>query len=95
MDFNFLDNILNSDIAPKLIAFIVAIQLILFAIAEALTRISVFTENKWDNDLAQKLSKISWFLGVVIGKFGYSVPKLVIEEKAKKVNEIKSNSKVS
>jgi hypothetical protein len=86
MENDFLGQILNSDFMPKLIAFVVAIQLVLFAVAEALTRISVITENKWDNDLAQKISKVAWFLGVMIGKFGYSTPKLVIEEKSKKVN---------
>jgi hypothetical protein len=35
--------------------------------------------------LAQKVSKAAWFLGVMIGKFGYSAPKLVVEEKAKKL----------
>ena len=86
MPIDFLDQITQGDFFPKLIAFIVSLQLVLFALAEALTRISVITENKWDNDLAQKISKVAWFLGVMIGKFGYSTPKLVIEEKSKKVN---------
>ena len=85
MQIDFLDQITQGDFFTKLKAFIVSLQLVLFAVAEALTRISVMTENKWDNDLAQKVSKAAWFLGVMIGKFGYSTPKLVIEEKAKKL----------
>ena len=85
MQLEFLDQITQCNFFPKLIAFIVSLQLVLFAVAEALTRISAFTENKWDNDLAQKVSKAAWFLGVMIGKFGYSAPKLVVEEKAKKL----------
>jgi hypothetical protein len=85
MPIDFLDQITQGDFFPKLIAFIVSLQLVLFAVAEALTRISAFTETKWDNDIAKKVSKAAWFLGVMIGKFGYSTPKLVIEEKAKKL----------
>jgi hypothetical protein len=83
MEINFLDKVLNSEFAPKLIAFVIAIQLVLYALGEALTRISVYTENTWDNELAKKIAKFSWFLGVIISKFGYSVPKLIADEKKK------------
>lgn len=87
MENDFISQILNSGMVGKFIAFVIAIQLVLFALGEALTRISEFTENKWDNDAAKKISSFAWYLGVVISKFGYSVPKLVLEEKAKQIIE--------
>jgi hypothetical protein len=44
---------------------------------------AVITENKWDNKLAGWLSEAAWVSGVLVGKFGYGTPKLVIAEKAK------------
>ena len=64
----------------------VGLQVILRGLAEGLTRISVATDAKWDNKVAAVLSQVSWFLGTMLGKFGYSVPKLVVEE-AKKAPE--------
>jgi len=84
---DFLDIVLSGDFLAKLIPLIIGFQVILYGIAEGLTRISVVTENKWDNKLAHGLSEVSWLIGVVIGKFGYSVPKLVVQEKDKKTSQ--------
>lgn len=65
----------------KVLAFIAALQILLRGIAEALTRISDFTETKWDNKTAGILSEISWVIGVALGKFGYGEPRLVSKEK--------------
>jgi len=73
----------SSNIGIKVIPVMIAIQVILYGLAEGLTRLSVFTENKWDNKVAMWLSQAAWVLGVLLGKFGYSTPKLLIEEKAK------------
>jgi len=78
----FLATLLDGAFVAKLIPVVVGIQIILYGLAEGLTRLSVITSNTWDNKLAGWLSDASWVMGVVIGKFGYSVPKLVIEEKA-------------
>ena len=71
----------------KALAFVMALQIFLRGAAEALTRVADYTETKWDNKLAAWFSQASWFLGVFLGKLGYGVPKLVIEEKAKQVAE--------
>jgi hypothetical protein len=70
----------------KILAIIVGVQVGLYGLAECLTRVSVWTENKWDNKLAYYISQIAWALGALLGKFGYSVPKLILEEKAKQLN---------
>jgi len=81
----FFEQITSSDLGIKLIGFVIAIQILLLGIGEALTRISKFTKNTWDNDLAKKIAKASWYIGVVVSKFGYSAPELVVKEKAKKI----------
>jgi len=87
----FLQLLTNGALFSKIIAFGLAVQVVLYALGEALTRVSVYTENKWDNNLAQKLSSIAWYMGLIISKFGYSVPKLVIEEKSKQVSDKKGD----
>lgn len=88
----FLEQLSDGSFMAKIVAFGLAIQLVLYALGEALTRISAFTENKWDNKLASKISSIAWSMGVIFSKFGYSVPKLVVEEKAKQLSEKSSSS---
>lgn len=78
MDFSSL--VTEGSIVAKLLGIMVGIQFILYGLATGLTKISVYTENKWDNKLAAILSQASWFLGVFLGKFGYSIPKPVLEE---------------
>lgn len=88
---SFLETLLSGDFVAKLIPMIVGVQILLYGVAEGLTRISVITENKWDNKLANWLSEAAWVAGVLVGKFGYGTPKLVMEEKvAKKAEEQKS-----
>ncbi len=88
---SFFELLSDGSFFAKIVAFGLAIQIILYALGEALTRISVYTDNKWDNELASKISSVAWTLGLIISKFGYSVPKLVIEEKAKKLEEKKGD----
>jgi hypothetical protein len=87
----FWQTLLEKEFLAKTVAFIIGLQIMLYGISEGLTRIAVITENKWDNKAAAILSQAAWWLGVVIGKFGYSTPKLVIEEKAKKLDEKKGD----
>lgn len=80
----FFEQILSTEFGIKLIAFVACVQIALYGIGEVLTRVADFTDNKWDNDLAKKIAKASWILGVVVSKFGYSTPKLILQEKKKK-----------
>jgi hypothetical protein len=88
---SFLSLLTDGNMFAKIVAFGLAVQIVLYALGEALTRVSVYTDNKWDNDVAAKVSSIAWYLGLIISKFGYSVPKLVIEEKAKKLEDKKGD----
>lgn len=87
----FFSSLLEGETAAKYVSIFIAIQVFLFGLGEALTRISVYTDNHWDNKLAEKISSLAWMLGLVISKFGYSVPKCVIEEKAKELSEKKGD----
>jgi len=65
-----------------ILVYIVGFQLALRGLAEALIFISAKTETETDNKVAAWVSQASWVLGNLLAKFGYSVPKAVIEEKA-------------
>ena len=78
---------LNPALITKIIGIVIALQITLYGLGEVLTRVSKYTENKWDNKLAKVISEASWILGSLISKFGYSAPKLVIEEKASKAKK--------
>ncbi len=67
--------------APHMIAFFIGLQIMLRGIAEGLTKISVFTDNQWDNKAAAMLSNAAWIIGSMLGKFGYSVPSEVQADK--------------
>lgn len=67
--------------APHMIAFFVGVQLMLRGIADGLTKISVFTDNNWDNKAAAMFSNGAWIMGSILGKFGYSVPGEVMKDK--------------
>jgi hypothetical protein len=67
----------------KLIGFAITLQVCLRLLAELLLKISEMTETKVDNKVAAWISEAAWVLGLGISKFGYSVPKVVVEEKAK------------
>jgi hypothetical protein len=77
----------DGGIIATILGIMVGVQFILYGVATGLTKIAVYTENKWDNKIASILSQASWFLGVFLGKFGYSVPKAVLEEKALQMAE--------
>lgn len=68
----------------KLTIILVGVQLLLRALAEALTRAAEKTAAKWDNKLAKTLALISWFLGVILGKFGYGIPDKVLKDELEK-----------
>jgi len=69
----------------KLIGFAITLQVCLRLLAELMLKISALTETNVDNKVAAWISEASWVLGVGISKFGYSVPKVVVEEKAKEL----------
>lgn len=69
----------------KIIAGAVTLQVSMRLLAELLIKISAMTETNVDNKVAAWVSEASWVLGVLISKFGYSVPKVIIEEKAKEL----------
>jgi hypothetical protein len=65
----------------KLLAFVAALQVFCRGLSEALTRISNYTDNTWDNKIAAYAAEAAWFLGAILGKVGYGEPKLVSQEK--------------
>lgn len=71
----------------KIFGILIGVQLVLRGLADGLTKIAVLTENKWDNKIAGWIGQACWLLGAFLGKFGYSVPKAVIAQKAKEMNE--------
>lgn len=80
VDFSKL--ITDGSFVAKLLGVMVGVQFMLYGLATGLTKIAVYTETKWDNKVSGWLSQAAWFLGVFLGKFGYSIPKPVLEEKA-------------
>lgn len=78
---------LDGDLVAKIVGIVVGLQVLLYGAGEALTRISKFTDATWDNKAAELLSQGAWVIGSLISKFGYSAPKLVIQEKADKIAE--------
>jgi hypothetical protein len=69
----------------KVLGFAVTLQVCLRLLAELLIKISAMTETNADNKVAAWVSEAAWVLGVGISKFGYSVPNVIIEEKAKEL----------
>lgn len=69
----------------KLVGFAITLQVCLRLLAELMIKISALTETNVDNKLAAWTSEAAWILGVGISKFGYSVPKVILEEKAKEL----------
>jgi len=65
--------------AGKFISILLTIQIVLRLVAEILTRISSLTGNN-NSKIVGWISELLWLLGVITGKLGYGVPKLVIEE---------------
>lgn len=81
----FLENLAKGEFWAKILGIMVGVQVMLYGLASGLTKISVYTENKWDNKIASWISQAAWVIGAFLGKFGYSIPKPVLEEKAKEI----------
>lgn len=82
---SFAESLLDGSFLAKLAVLMGAIYIILRGLAEGLTRISVYTENKSVGRVAKVLSDVTWFLGTFIGKFGYGTPKHVAIEQAEQL----------
>lgn len=79
---SLLQKFMDPSFSGKILAIMVGVQVILRGLAEGLTRISAWTDDNTDNKIAAYLSQAAWLLGVTLGKFGVSVPTLVIQEAA-------------
>ena len=82
-----MEEILSGEGIGKYLGIMMGIQVVLYGVATGLTKIAVLTETNTDNKVAAVLSQVAWFTGSLLGKFGYSIPKPVLEEKAKQLNE--------
>lgn len=82
----------SMDFLSKLMSILVSIYMTMWTLGEILTRISVWTENKWDNKLAERVSQVTWFIGAFCGRMGWKLPKLVIEHEAEKIATLKAAS---
>jgi len=71
----------------KFIVWVVALQALALGIGKGLTEVSKLTENKWDNMAANAFTKVAWFLGSIISKFGWGMPKQVVLKKAEALKE--------
>lgn len=76
---------LSPDLLVKVGAWVVGIQAVAFFLGKALTEVAVHTENKYDNMAANALSKLAWFLGTLISRFGWGMPKQVVLHEAEKL----------
>jgi len=72
-------------VLPKVVAWVVGIQVICFGLGKGLMMIANVTENTWDNKVAAAVSKVAATLGILIAKFGWDVPKEVVAKKAEKM----------
>lgn len=75
----------SGNFLAKLMSFLTALYMGMWMLGEILTRISVWTENKWDNKAAEYVSQATWFVGAFAGRMGWKLPKLVIEHEAEKI----------
>lgn len=75
----------STDFLTKLMSLLASIYMGMWTLGEILTRISVWTDNKWDNKLAERVAQATWFLGAFCGRMGWKLPKLVIEHEAEKI----------
>lgn len=92
-DKSFMATLLEPEFFSKVTGIVTAMYFLLYGLAECLTRLSVWIGSKGKLGKAAKLaSDLTWILGSIVGKFGYSVPKLVLEEKAKQLEEEKKKS---
>lgn len=82
----------STDFLSKLMSMLAALYMGMWTLGEILTRISVWTENKWDNKLAERVSQVTWFIGAFCGRMGWKLPKLVIEHEAEKIAAKKAST---
>lgn len=75
----------SMDFLSKMLYFLGLIYSGMWMLGELLTRISVWTENKWDNKAAAWISQATWMIGAFSGRMGWKLPKLVIEWEAEKI----------
>ncbi len=75
----------SQDFLAKMMSMLTALYMGMWVLGEALTRVSVWTENKWDNKAAERVAQITWFIGAFAGRMGWKLPKLVIEHEAEKI----------
>jgi hypothetical protein len=86
----FLEQLTKGDFLMKVLGLMAIIQMMLYCVAECLTRLSDWLDTKspskvWVAKVAAWTSEAAWFLGGLLGKFGYGTPKLVMQEKAKEI----------
>ena len=83
----------DSQVGPSwyatLISVILCIQVILRALGEIFTKIGKHTENTWDNKIGKVLGQASFWIGTVMGKFGYGEPNEVSKKKVEKITKPK------
>lgn len=65
------DKILN---ISTFIIYLLSVQIVLRIISEILIVFARKTENKFDNKVAQFLTRVSFIIGSVIGVFGFGTP---------------------
>ena len=76
---------IDSTLATKIGAFMAGAYVFLWGLGEFLTRISIYTKNKWDNKAAHYISQALWFIGAFAGRMGWKLPKAVIMVEADKI----------
>lgn len=82
---DFLVDLAKGEFWAKFLGIMVGVQMLLYGLATGLTKIAVYTDTKWDNKVAGVISQLAWVIGSFLGKFGYSVPKPVLEAKAEEM----------
>jgi len=82
----------SADKIATIMAWVVGLQLLFHGIGAGLTEIALKTENKYDNMIGNGFAKVAWFMGTMISKFGYSMPKQVVIKKAEAI-KAKEDSK--
>lgn len=76
---------MTGDWFAKILAIVAGCMLALRGAGEGLTHWAASTENKWDDGLAKTFNQAIFFLGTLLGKFGYGAPKEDVKRQAKKL----------
>ena len=75
---------MSGDWFAKILGIIAACMIALRGIGECLTRYAASTENTWDDGIAKSINRCIWYLGTMLGKFGYGAPNENVKKAAKK-----------